>query len=242
MALLISSIVHWWCVVLAPLLSNTHTMKQLIKAVVENIGTQKSKLSPLYRGHGADLASFPGVFADNQLLDAMKVVGQALHVDQRVRKKLVAILAAWNQQFKGDPTMAAFIAMHERVSPDPKLRLSTDVANMLGIDPKRDEEMRTKKEEKLLQREIARLEASGVKVERRYIFDFEKASALLTHLELCSYPSRANPRLLRPSQRPHKRPIISSMRSRYVWMVNIWSASANAMLACKSSGGLRGSQ
>lgn len=71
--------------------SNVHGQKRaliLLKALVENCGQR-----------------FQTTFANEQLVDRIKIMSQDQLVDASVRKLLMRVLLSWHQQFKDDPSM-----------------------------------------------------------------------------------------------------------------------------------------
>lgn len=71
--------------------SNVHGQKRaliILKALVENCGQR-----------------FQTTFANDQLVDRIKIMSQDQLVDASVRKLLMRVLFSWHQQFKDDPSM-----------------------------------------------------------------------------------------------------------------------------------------
>ncbi|SPO22043.1 uncharacterized protein UTRI_02040_B [Ustilago trichophora] len=71
--------------------SNVHGQKRaliILKALVENCGQR-----------------FQTTFANDQLVDRIKIMSQDQLVDASVRKLLMRVLLSWHQQFKDDPSM-----------------------------------------------------------------------------------------------------------------------------------------
>ncbi|GAA5893253.1 Lsb5p [Sporobolomyces salmoneus] len=60
----------------------------ILKALVENCGPR-----------------FQTTFANDRLVDRIKVSAGDPHTDERVKKKIASVLASWNRQFKDDPKM-----------------------------------------------------------------------------------------------------------------------------------------
>ncbi|EST07789.1 hypothetical protein PSEUBRA_002901 [Kalmanozyma brasiliensis GHG001] len=70
--------------------SNVHGQKRaliILKALVENCGQR-----------------FQNTFANDQLVDRIKIMSQDQLVDASVRRLLMRVLLSWHQQFKDDPT------------------------------------------------------------------------------------------------------------------------------------------
>ncbi|KAJ9478087.1 LAS seventeen-binding protein 5 [Pseudozyma hubeiensis] len=71
--------------------SNVHGQKRaliILKALVENCGQR-----------------FQTTFANDQLVDRIKIMSQDQLVDASVRRLLMRVLLSWHQQFKDDPSM-----------------------------------------------------------------------------------------------------------------------------------------
>lgn len=71
--------------------SNVHGQKRaliILKALVENCGQR-----------------FQTTFANDQLVDRIKIMSQDQLVDASVRRLLMRVLLSWHQQFKNDPSM-----------------------------------------------------------------------------------------------------------------------------------------
>lgn len=71
--------------------SNVHGQKRaliILKALVENCGQR-----------------FQATFANDQLVDRIKIMSQDQLVDASVRRLLMRVLLSWHQQFKDDPSM-----------------------------------------------------------------------------------------------------------------------------------------
>ncbi|CDS82284.1 uncharacterized protein SPSC_03103 [Sporisorium scitamineum] len=71
--------------------SNVHGQRRaliILKALVENCGQR-----------------FQTTFANDQLVDRIKIMSQDQLVDASVRKLLMRVLLSWHQQFKDDPSM-----------------------------------------------------------------------------------------------------------------------------------------
>ncbi|EKM61364.1 uncharacterized protein PHACADRAFT_168806 [Phanerochaete carnosa HHB-10118-sp] len=72
----------------------------ILKALVENGGHK-----------------FQTSFADSQLTDAIKMLGSDPGTDPKVKKKLLAVLASWNAEFKDDPSMSLVANLFSQVRP-----------------------------------------------------------------------------------------------------------------------------
>ncbi|KAG6866052.1 hypothetical protein C0991_009149 [Blastosporella zonata] len=90
-------------------------------------------------------------FADGQLTDAIKNLSSEQTVDKKVRKKLMAVLAAWHEQFKNDPSMSAIAGLYKQCSREGRQQSYHDVAHLIGMPPedkKREEKEEAKKRAK----------------------------------------------------------------------------------------------
>lgn len=79
--------------------SNVHGQKRalvILKALVENCGQR-----------------FQTTFANDQLVDRIKIMSQDQLVDVSVRKLLMRVLLSWHQQFKVDPSMKMVAGLYQ---------------------------------------------------------------------------------------------------------------------------------
>lgn len=67
----------------------------ILKALVENCGPR-----------------FQTTFANERLVDRIKVSAGDPHTDERVKKKIASVLASWHRQFKDDPKMQLVAGMY----------------------------------------------------------------------------------------------------------------------------------
>lgn len=129
-------------------------------------------------------------FADGQLTDAIKQLAADPTTDQKVKKKLVAILASWNSQFRDDPSMSVVAGLYKQCRPAPIDRRSHGYSSSADLShgPSSDYERKMKEKD---EKEIAKQRAKREKEEReqarkvlksrarRSLFDFEAVSDLL---------------------------------------------------------------
>ncbi|KAF8641028.1 hypothetical protein AX17_000673 [Amanita inopinata Kibby_2008] len=106
----------------------------LVKALVENAGPK-----------------FHTAFSDGQLIDVFKQLNSDPSTDKRVKKKLLAVLMAWRDQYQPDPAMSLFAGLYQqcagaRYAPQDDLEQITGLSST-KIHKKRDKE-ETKKREK----------------------------------------------------------------------------------------------
>ncbi|GAA5955080.1 hypothetical protein JCM3765_003187 [Sporobolomyces pararoseus] len=68
----------------------------ILKALVENCGPK-----------------FQTTFANDRLVDRIKVSAGDPHTDERVKKKIASVLASWHRQFKDDPKMQLVAGLYK---------------------------------------------------------------------------------------------------------------------------------
>ncbi|KAH7914765.1 hypothetical protein BJ138DRAFT_1177075 [Hygrophoropsis aurantiaca] len=111
----------------------------ILKALVENGGHK-----------------FQTNFADGQLTDAIKQLASDPTTDPKVKKKLLAVLLSWSNQFKNDPAMSIVSGLYRQCRPAERrthgYSNSTDVDRMWGEDPAEIERRKREKEEKELKK------------------------------------------------------------------------------------------
>ncbi|KAG6817735.1 hypothetical protein H0H87_004526 [Tephrocybe sp. NHM501043] len=86
-------------------------------------------------------------FADGQLTDAIKNLSVDRTAEKKVRKKLLAVLAAWHEQFKNDPSMSVIAGLYKQCNRDGRRQSYQDVAHLIGM-PMEDKKKEEKKEAK----------------------------------------------------------------------------------------------
>ena len=66
---------------------------------------------------------------DGRLTEQLKAMASSAHTDQRVRKRLLSVLASWHRQFKDDPSMKLVSNLYPSVkaSATSQRRLSSDL-------------------------------------------------------------------------------------------------------------------
>ncbi|KII94112.1 hypothetical protein PLICRDRAFT_36348 [Plicaturopsis crispa FD-325 SS-3] len=145
----------------------------ILKALVENCGHK-----------------FQTTFADGQLTDALKTLAQDPGTDHKVKKKLIAVLASWNNQFKNDPSMTLVAGLYKQCRPADRRSVPPDLS-LFAPDPEtvrrqleKEEAKKKAKAEKEEAKERARREEEEARKRRerekrnkgktRAPFDFEK--------------------------------------------------------------------
>ncbi|EGO01224.1 hypothetical protein SERLA73DRAFT_167348 [Serpula lacrymans var. lacrymans S7.3] len=116
---------------------------------------------------------FQSTFADPQLIDAIRHLASDHSTDARVKKKLIAVLASWQSQFKNDPSMASVSSLYRQCRPQER-RLqnrptNAEIDNLLGLQggdlatSSDFEKRRKEKEEKELAKKKARQDKEEAK-------------------------------------------------------------------------------
>ncbi|KAF7303267.1 VHS domain protein [Mycena kentingensis (nom. inval.)] len=111
----------------------------LLKALVEN-GGQKFQMT----------------FADGQLTDALKHLATDSSTDKKVKKKVIAVLASWADQFRNEPRMSAVAGLYKQTRHDRQER--TNHMEALGLPDVEAMEREAKRKAKQEAKEKARLE------------------------------------------------------------------------------------
>ncbi|THH19050.1 hypothetical protein EW146_g2057 [Bondarzewia mesenterica] len=144
----------------------------ILKALVENCGHK-----------------FQTTFADGQLTDAIRHLATDSTTDPKVKKKLIAVLASWQSQFKDDHNMTIVASLYKQCRPPEPVRRSVDheaLERENEHERKRREEKAAKEEakrkaklekeaekERLKKEEAARKQRATDKT-RRKLFNFEQ--------------------------------------------------------------------
>src|SRR6267154_1226949 len=107
-------------------------------------------------------------FADGQLTDAIKQLATDPTTDQKVKKKLVAVLASWNSQFKDDPSMSVVAGLYRQCRPADRRTHGHSNSADLSHGPSSDYERKMKeKDEKELAKQRAKREKEEAKERAR---------------------------------------------------------------------------
>ncbi|OJA16226.1 hypothetical protein AZE42_00013 [Rhizopogon vesiculosus] len=123
----------------------------ILKALVDN-GPQK----------------FQTTFADGQLTDAIKQLAADPATDQKVKKKLLAVLASWHSQFKDDPSMSVVVGLYRQCRPADRRTHGYSNSADLSHGPSSDYERKMKeKDEKELAKQRAKREKEEAKERAR---------------------------------------------------------------------------
>ncbi|KAG2057044.1 hypothetical protein BDR06DRAFT_878484 [Suillus hirtellus] len=112
---------------------------------------------------------FQTTFADGQLVDAIKQLSTDPTTDQKVKKKLMAVLASWHSQFRDDPSMSVVAGLFRQCRPaDRRSQGYSNNADPLSHGPSSDYERKMKeRDEKELAKQQAKLEKQEAKKRAR---------------------------------------------------------------------------
>ncbi|KAG1784185.1 hypothetical protein EV702DRAFT_957684 [Suillus placidus] len=112
---------------------------------------------------------FQTTFADGQLIDAIKQLAADPTTDQKVKKKLMAVLASWHAQFKDDPSMSVVAGLFRQYRPaDRRSQGYSNNADPLSHGPSSDYERKMKeKDEKELAKQRTKREKQEAKQRAR---------------------------------------------------------------------------
>ncbi|KAG1828383.1 hypothetical protein EV424DRAFT_1386164 [Suillus variegatus] len=112
---------------------------------------------------------FQTTFADGQLVDAIKQLSTDPTTDQKVKKKLMVVLASWHSQFKDDPSMSVVAGLFRQCRPaDRRSQGYSNNADPLSHGPSSDYERKMKeRDEKELAKQQAKLEKQEAKKRAR---------------------------------------------------------------------------
>lgn len=95
----------------------------MLKALVENCGPKfQCKGAILEFKLTSSLISCLASFANDQLIDRIKLMSQDPMVDEHVRRKLMSVLGSWHRQFKDDPKMHAVSSLYAQCGGGRKVR------------------------------------------------------------------------------------------------------------------------
>ncbi|KAJ6621094.1 hypothetical protein B0H10DRAFT_2018683, partial [Mycena sp. CBHHK59/15] len=140
---------------------------QILKALVENGGHR-----------------FQTTFADGQLTEALKHLANDSNTDKKVKKKVLLVMASWQDQFKSDPSMALVAGLYKQTRHDKTERSATfdtlglpDIEAMEKADAKRKaklEREQAKEKARMDEIERRRKEKERKNKPKRAPFDFEK--------------------------------------------------------------------
>jgi len=155
------------------------------------------------------LSAYLATFADGQLTEAIRNLASDPSTDMKIKKKLLSVLASWNDQFKSDPSMSIVVNLYRQCRPaDARRRANVDQ----DVSQARDDEYDRKREEKIAKEEAKRrqkLEKEAqrarlrqeeeskrkrVKDKSRKPFNFEEVHFRQHVLRSCLCLSRRNPK------------------------------------------------
>ena len=99
------------------------------------------------------------MFADGNLTDVLRNMGNDSMVEQKVKKKLTRILASWNAQYKNDPSMRTAASLYKQQKSDaqstwrPDIQIPRDEELEVAKRKSKEEARRKAKEEAELKKE-----------------------------------------------------------------------------------------
>ncbi|KAF9643455.1 hypothetical protein BDM02DRAFT_1466312 [Thelephora ganbajun] len=122
------------------------------------------------------------LFADGYLTDVLRNMGNDSSVDQKVKRKLIRILAAWHAQYKDDPSMKTAASLHKQHKNDtnntwrPDAQMPKDEESEAARRKSKEEARRKAKEEaeRLKREEKKKRENAGKPKIKRKPFNFEE--------------------------------------------------------------------
>jgi hypothetical protein len=130
-----------------------------------------------------ELKSPSATFADVQLTDVIKNLGTDPSTDPKVKRKLMSVLASWNNQFKSDPSMALVAGLFQQCcvgesTIDMRLLDSMGLVDLSNVKKKQEKEQakKAKREKELAMKELRKRKMEGAADHRGPPFDFEKVT------------------------------------------------------------------
>lgn len=143
----------------------------ILKALVENCGHK-----------------FQTTFADGQLTDTLKHLANDPGTDKKVKKRLLIVLASWNDQFKSEPSMASVAGLYKQTRRERDDRAQKlDSLGLPDVEALEREAKRKAKQQREKDKEQQRLEEIDRRRKekeqknkpKRAPFDFEKEKPLV---------------------------------------------------------------
>ena len=115
-------------------------------------------------------------FSDDQIVDAFRQLSSDPNGDQKVKKKLLLILASWRDQYKNDASMSLFAGLYRQCKSDyrvqsPPPELAHMVIQDTGKEEKKKAKQKEREERKKKEEELKRLKTAKA---RRVPFNLEK--------------------------------------------------------------------
>ena len=96
-------------------LPNAKMLAQILKALVENCGTRFQSQSISVLPESQTHAFLSATFANERLVDRIKIMAADPHTPEEVKKKLAVVLVSWRNQFKDDPRMSLVAGLYDQV-------------------------------------------------------------------------------------------------------------------------------
>lgn len=171
------------------------------------------------------------LFLDGYLTEVLRTMSNDPTIDQKVRKKLVRILAAWHSQYKDDPSMkiAANLYKQYKNDADGAWRLDpqtpTDDAVEAAKNKSKEVTRKAKEEAERLKKEEKKKskESAGKPKTKRKPFNFEEVCLVFLETTSVAVCIMTDPRAFRRNQRSSRKSqvrrnlqITSSMPSLFV--------------------------
>ncbi|KAG6862158.1 hypothetical protein C0995_004240 [Termitomyces sp. Mi166 len=116
-------------------------------------------------------AKFISNFADEQLTDAIRNLSADHSVDKKVRKKLMAVLASWQEQFKSDPSMSVIAGLYKQCSREGRRQSYQEVAHLVGAFNPEDRKKVEKEQPKARKAEEERKQRSRQNLGNQFVFE-----------------------------------------------------------------------
>ena len=86
-------------------------------------------------------------FADDHLTDAIKNLSADHAADMKVRKKLMAVLASWQEQFQSDPSMSTVAGLYKQCIREGRYQTYQGVAHPGGAEDNKKEQAKARNAE-----------------------------------------------------------------------------------------------
>lgn len=88
-------------------------------------------------------------FSDDQIVDAFRQLSSDPHVDKKVKKKLLLMLASWRDQYQTDPSMSLFAGLYRQCRSDYRVQSPPpELAHMVVQDTSKEEKKKAKQKER----------------------------------------------------------------------------------------------
>lgn len=126
---------------------------------MENCGTKFQSKIYYLRYYTTTFLTFSSTssatFADGHFTDAIKQLSTDPSTDPKVRKKLIAVLASWHNQFKDDRSMTIVAGLYRQCRPDDSAKRQSQLNHQAALERESEHE-RKRKEEKAAKEDAKR--------------------------------------------------------------------------------------